>query len=1154
MKRLLVFLLLCLSKTVLGATNNTQSLLEPDLDWYVNNIRSDVYHISTANELAGLSALVNGTTGFFSPYDFSDKTIVLSNDIDLGCTIDENGALIGAGWEPIGQTFATRFAGTFDGHGYCITGMIIKRNDDGPSALFGYNSGTIKNLIIAGGYVISDYYGASICSHNSGTITHCISTANIYCNNYGGGICGKNYEDGTIKNCFNFGFVSSKNKCGGIVGSNDEKNTLISNCIYDNQMCPLKNGCGTIVVKTIKGLSTRDIINQVGYLVDNNFVVEHNRYPRLTFTQWTPTTRAALTPLMISESQDVMNITRDIEFEITDSVSFISSNQQYLNISNNIGFPKEKACVNIYIKGGSCHRTIGLRITNDQLRQNAVDQNPLRIANYEDLLRFANAVNYNTDYNGYANINGFNNCVIVLTDNITMPDDVAWEPIGTITTPFSGIFRGYGFCVSNMKIAKPGKKFCGLFGYSKGKIEKIVLVGGHVIGGDYTGSICGYNDGGLITKCINAVNIHGHYYTGGIAGYNNAGTISQVINVNNVEGIEEYTGGICGETFGGSIENAVYDTQMSTTKNAVAIAETNPTIINCKGLLTNDMIGNKLESKDAFSFDFQYEDDMYPKILSVDYHSAALVASTPVFVSKTENIKNLISFIVLLDHEGIEYKCTQPSVLKLSQDKALPLRQGSVTLTITDGNVSKKLIIRVTNPALEPSGTEDSPLLISSYSDIDALRNAVNFGGDYKGFACIDGFKDVHFKITNNIVCPSSVNQTPIGNYLFPFKGILDGNNFSITSFNSRHEDLDNIGFIGFNSGTIKNLVMSRSTIIGRYYSGGVVGYNTGRIEKCSHDSASVNGSNYAGGIAGYSVGTIALCKNIGAVKCDYYSGGITGSNTGRIDSCTNTGLISGMSGIGGISGSNSAEINYCTNTAVIQGTDNTGGISGRNVYSTISLCQNYGRIIGGDCAGGISGVNDGTIIKCNNDSCVSAMYSAGGIAGKGGKIIFCQNNSTIQSSGNNAGGITGGSKNNSELRGCINRGHVKAQAFAGGVCGDNIGGKILSSVSFGFVDAAYYTGGICGNNNGSIVSCIAYGNVRGSSYTGSICGRQPEGSTEKSFYNLNIGIGGIENSDIPMNAQGLTREYLIGDKLKNYINNIDFIFTEDDFPLPKTE
>lgn len=1148
MRRILIILFLLLSGRTLAIDYNPDGSIKPVIDWYVDNIKAELYEITTPNELAGLAALVNGTTGFFSPYDFTGKTVVLANDIDMECYVDENDASInGCVWTPIGINYSARFAGSFDGQGYAIKNFIVAGGKSG--TLFGYNSGTIRNLIIAGGMVSVEYYGAGVCSHNSGTIDHCINTANIFCNNYGGGIVGKNYDNGIITNCINIGYVQNGNFCGGIVGSNATSGTTISNCIYDSQTCPLKKGCGTIDNKSIKGLPTAQIV--AGQNFDHNgFVIDENLYPRLEISSLSDALRAALSPVKLPDGQTAASVSKNFEIIKSPGVEYSSSNTTFLDIDDNKCELKGSTSLSVIVKGGSCTRNVIFKSTMQHALTTGTSNTPIRIKNYEELAQFANAVNYRTSYNGIACIDGFKDVYFALMDNVHIPDTVNWNPIGTPSAPFNGIFSGFGHVVGNINIMRPLDKYCGLFGYNNGTITNVCLVGGHIFGGDYTGSICGYNTGS-VEKCINAVPLRGHYYCGGICGFNSSGSIAYNLQINSVDGLEDYTGAICGGAIGGSITNCFFDNQICTLQDAVGDNELLQ-MTHTEGRPTVNMIGDKLKGKNGFDIDFVFADRLYPRIISSDTYSEAIVASTPIFIGKGETVRALMSFIELDNIDSVKYECRQNDVLQIKDDKALPLKQGAVVLVTTDGKVKKEIMIRISNPSLSPSGTADKPLLISSYDDLCKLSEAVNFGGNYKGYACIDGFKDVHFKITNNITCPSDVEMWPIGTILSPFNGILDGDGKIIHGFHCSLPLYDNIGLIGYNTGIVKNVKLYGANIQGHYYTGGICGFNMGRIESCKTESSRIKADNYCGGICGFDNGEIANCTNNSAVNCDYYAGGICGSCSGRIDSCVNekSGLITGLSCVGGISGSNNTEINHCTNHATITGRDNTGGISGRNSFALIKHSFNSGTINGGDCSGGIAGFNDGNIYLCVNESTVEASYAAGGIAGKGGKMEGCINKGSINSSGNNAGGIIGVAKSTSEIKLCYNDGSIKAQAFVGGICSDNVQGQITSCISNGKLSAAYYVGGIVGYNSGNTISCIFTGTIDGSSYYGSICGRENDGTIERCVYDKEVSsAGGIDNKDVPMKAVGYTTQQLKGNIMSGILNKDDFRFRDGVYP-----
>lgn len=117
---------------------------------------------------------------------------------------------IGAGWKTPSATEKI-FKGTFDGNSKTISGLyfssaVSKTQPDGDAyvgvGLFGYNSGTIKNLTIADSYM-------------EGLFSQATESASV------GGVAGIN--KGTVQNCQNTGIVVGCINTGGIVGQNSSQ-------------------------------------------------------------------------------------------------------------------------------------------------------------------------------------------------------------------------------------------------------------------------------------------------------------------------------------------------------------------------------------------------------------------------------------------------------------------------------------------------------------------------------------------------------------------------------------------------------------------------------------------------------------------------------------------------------------------------------------------------------------------------------------------------------------------------------------------------------------------------------------------------------------------------------------------------------------------
>ena len=118
-----------------------------------------------------------------------------------------------------------------------------------------------------------------------------------------------------------------------------------------------------------------------------------------------------------------------------------------------------------------------------------------------------------------------------------------WAPIGTDgETAFTGVFDGDGHIIQGLYInITPGSvAYAGLFGYNRGTIRSVGVVGGNVTATStasdtnyaYAGGITGWNSGaisecyftGFITATSSSPNSPAEVFAGGIAGYH-TGTI-----------------------------------------------------------------------------------------------------------------------------------------------------------------------------------------------------------------------------------------------------------------------------------------------------------------------------------------------------------------------------------------------------------------------------------------------------------------------------------------------------------------------------------------------------------------------------------------------------------------------------------------------------
>lgn len=265
-----------------------------DTSWYTSAPDASEYHISTAEQLAGLAQLVNADPG---TTNFAGKTFYLDNDLDLS----------GHEWISIGTVLGGdcpeySFCGVFDGQGHVISNLYshesyIEGADESHNllrnALFGsvYN-GEVKNLGVAdaeiwidpkddsaaGKGILVDWMGKS-------KITNCWTSGSIYSGTKIekniGGIVGVTMQGCTISGCYstatltgNFtnseGYYTDPNPAnwpcdtiGGIVGARFDGNLTVTDCWFDGKIVvnSLQAAVGEIVGYTDDQLGSGTVNN-----------------------------------------------------------------------------------------------------------------------------------------------------------------------------------------------------------------------------------------------------------------------------------------------------------------------------------------------------------------------------------------------------------------------------------------------------------------------------------------------------------------------------------------------------------------------------------------------------------------------------------------------------------------------------------------------------------------------------------------------------------------------------------------------------------------------------------------------------------------------------------------------------------------------------
>ena len=209
----------------------------PDTSWYISNPSAASFTITTADQLAGLVAIVN--SGMDS---FTGKTITLGNDIDLSAYSADHDS--GQGWLPIGVQ-GNPFSGIFNGNNYKVRTLYVDRVGDG--GLFGrVLHATIINLCVEDVYVRADNNTGGLIGHfQQSTIINCYATGIVIGTESVGGLIGT-VESGVVSSCSFSGLVNGTLNVGGLIG-NAIYETEVLNCFSSGSVNGKSNAVGGLI-------------------------------------------------------------------------------------------------------------------------------------------------------------------------------------------------------------------------------------------------------------------------------------------------------------------------------------------------------------------------------------------------------------------------------------------------------------------------------------------------------------------------------------------------------------------------------------------------------------------------------------------------------------------------------------------------------------------------------------------------------------------------------------------------------------------------------------------------------------------------------------------------------------------------------------------
>lgn len=977
-------------------------------EWYDPNANEFV--LTTAGQLAYLAQLVNGGTSF------AGKTIKLGGNIEIS-----------EKWTaPIGTEESKPFKGTFDGEGHVVS---VK---DGTTfcGLFGYNAGTIRNVIVTGTVDASSATDTNV-----------------------GGIAGTNQRK--VQNCGFYGrFENTAGKT--IRGVANGAGTGVENCWFYNTGEDSVDVAGNQWNKSKNSYVNKGDVSG-GELVSGDFAaVVAKKLNDALADSWFPwvTQEGCDYPVMLTEGK-LVNVTSydgadDTVVTIGDSgtaSAAVTENTVTLKLADSytgetvyiISDPAEEVVIDgenatprLTSASRTCVYTLpdGQRFvklyygTVDKLNADDTwynaDAAEMTIMSAKQLRTFAGMVNAGTDFAGKT---------IKLGADIALSGE--WMPIGTAEHPFKGTFDGRiriigsnykYYAVSGLEV-NGTSPYAGLFGVVDGGTVQYLTV---------TGSVSS-----------EAKDAH----VGGIVGWLKAkGTVETCVFTGSVKAAGENAvrGGLVGKVESTASVSDGYCYSYNSAEDVKPVGEGEYT--KCFYLAAESTSGKSDDNGARTEQEFKVGRVAWE--LLGENKQFTDNSLTPCWAQEN-------GMPVIASH--FNYFIYEVELVKRSGPEGLfVIMQANGTNALSDGDTQRVYVREATEITIDSDGIGDDYTV--TYSPKDP-RNGINkylyMGEEQQSVAPNNTFyytvsantnEDISWYIGNE---GASTYTLETAAQLFGFAALVngtakdkDGKTIPSKNFNGRTinlaDDIDVSGYewipIGYSDGYTPtafagtfngdgHTVTLALDTIGKSYVG-FFGYVTGTVKNLTVDGsvkADATGSRtgYAAGVVAYLAvdGTVEMCVNKASVTTNgRYTAGIVGSSSskkdgrgGVIKNCRNTGAISSTFGGGYAAGiaNIAASVTQCWNEGdielkTVKDKSTNSRVAGVATGAPVLNSANFGKVSGPTWAE--TGVSIGGV----GTTAVSNSYNLGTVTGAEGMTHNISSGTVVNSYYADIAGNTG--------------------------------------------------------------------------------------------------------------------------------------------------
>lgn len=526
----------------------------------VPTLSGGYYQIASAENLAWFASRVNSGSSTIKARLTAD---ILLNSADS--TANE--------WVPIG-TESNPFKGEFDGAGYTISGLYISGSRD-YAGLFGYVAATkpivddntgddifvadpvkiiydlnLTNASVSGGQNVGGIAGYIFYSIISG----CSFSGNVTGqNNNVGGICGYAFDYSIIEKCYTQGNITGVIRTGGILGYaniNSKVSKSYSEAVVVSTASVAGNSggiCGTVSAGAIENCFFLGSVigpKRIGGIVGNNTYSTIQGCYVIASVGTTLAVQEYIAAVagyslggvyyncyynqpatLVDDANAVARTLDDMtKFSFVRELNENGNAYTFDYMLLNNGYPVFAWSLETAVWAGGVERP-----STDSAGY-------YLISTADELAWFSGLVNgtlANVDQNTAAKARVTENILLNIFIEEGSDNTNTWRPIGSASSPFTGIFIGNGYSI--VGVYTNGATNQGLFGYigTGGNVTEVIVADGLITGTENVGAVAGYNKG-IISSSSNASTVKGSKALGGICGYN-TGTIKTSFSIGTVE-------------------------------------------------------------------------------------------------------------------------------------------------------------------------------------------------------------------------------------------------------------------------------------------------------------------------------------------------------------------------------------------------------------------------------------------------------------------------------------------------------------------------------------------------------------------------------------------------------------------------------------------